>query len=139
MSIYPVHTALVADLTIEMREEEDEMAVAGMPVIEIPKDSTNTLLQVQCVDKAHNALDVSGGGSVIFYARTIDGTAVVSGDAGAYTTDGSDGVLEFNCTAALVGTERDLWCEFEVTGLTNGSSITKLFTLRVMPRAKVSA
>lgn len=115
------------------------MAVAGMPVIEIPQDSTAAVIRITIVDETNTALDVSGGTSVLFFARTPDGTEVVGGDAGSYTDDGTDGVVEFAATAALVGTARVLWCEFEIVGLSGGNLITKLFALRVNPRARVSA
>lgn len=121
-----------------VEEGEERMAISGLEVVPIPKDSTNTKVQAKVVDKSHSAVDVSGGGSVLFFAKTLDGVSVINGSAGQYTTDGTDGLLEFVATADLVGTVRQLLCEFEVTGLTNGNKVTRMFILDVEDRAKVT-
>lgn len=123
---------------VSLVEEGDEMSIAGLKVVPFPKDSTSTKLQAKVVDKRHQAVDVSGGGSVLFFAKTLDDVAVVNGEAAAYTTDGTDGLLEFVTTAALVGTVRQLICEFEVTGLPTGNKVTKRFILDIEDRAKVT-
>lgn len=118
------------------------MGTTRQPVIRVPQGSTATWIRAEIVDSTGNAVDVSAGTSILFYASTPDGTAVVSGDAAEYVSDGSDGQVQFLSTEALVGTPRDLYCEFEiqgVNGVVNRNEVTHRFTLQIVPRAKVGA
>lgn len=108
------------------------------PIFEVPKDSTATVLRMT-LKKDGSALDLSSAtGNKYFHAKTIGGTAVVTDLAATWTTDGSDGQIQITLTSALVGTVRDVICEWEVQGYNGGNQKSKPFILRVLPGAKGS-
>ena len=109
-----------------------------MPIVDVVKDSTATLLVITIVDENGNALDVSGGSSVLFHCSTIDGVSVRANGVGGYVTDGTNGQVKYQLTSTEVTTVRRMFAEFEVQGLTAGNLITETFLLNVRNRAKVS-
>lgn len=108
------------------------------PVFEVPEDSTAATLR-HTITEDGVGLDLSGAtGSLLFHCRTRSGDAVVTGGAAFWQTDGSDGVIQFLLTSAVVGSgPRALFCEYEVQGYNGGDLITKPFILQVTKRAKV--
>lgn len=110
----------------------------ALEIHEIPQDSTSTYVESTIVDKTGATIDLSvATGDLLFHARTQGGIAVVTGGVAAFKTDGTDGIVRFQATTALVGTVRDVVFEFEVQGYAGGNLVTKSAILRVMQRAKV--
>ena len=115
------------------------MALLSMPVVTVPKDSTDSLLRVTLVDQdgdPETGLDAATG-PLYFHAKTVDGVSVLQDGTATWTTDGSDAQIEFPLTANEVDTARDLLVEFEVQGLTSGDRVSRMFILRVLERARV--
>jgi len=109
-----------------------------MVIVEVPKDSTGTVLVVSLVDLDGVAPDLSAAtGPVLYSGKTVDDVAVASDVAAAWFTDGSDGKVSITLTAALVGTVRDVFLDIDVQGYSGGSLISFTFVLRTLPRAKV--
>lgn len=112
----------------------------SMPVFEIPEDSTAAILR-HTITSDGVADDLSSAsGDKLFYATDEDGVAVVSAIASAFFTDGSDGKVQVQmsaATAVVTNGPRDLICEFEIQGFNGGNLVTKPFILRVTKRAKV--
>jgi hypothetical protein len=112
------------------------MGITGMQVYEVPVGSTAANFVHYEYDDDGKEENLSGGTSVLWSCRTPDGDAVTTDATGAYLTDGTDGALLYALTSAEVGTERDLFCDFTVTGLPSGTFISKMFILRVVPRGR---
>lgn len=109
------------------------------PVFPVPEDSTASILRTPITFDGV-ALDLSSAsGDLLFYCRTRSGVAVVDGAAASWYTDGSDGTIEIQMTAAVVSSgPRDLYCEFEIQGYNGGELVSDPFIVRVTKRAKVS-
>jgi len=101
-----------------------------MPVVEVPIGSTGTILERTLVDDGA-AVDLSGAtGSITYSAKDIEGTAIVTDAAAAFSTDGSDGKVRFTLTAALVGAQGDKIITFTVGGYNSGNLVSYPFILR---------
>lgn len=109
---------------------------ASMVVVEVPQDSTGSVLVVE-FKAAGVASDLSAAtGAKLYNAKTVDGAAVVTDGVAAWYTDGSDGKVSITMTTGLVGTPRDLYMDVEVQGYSGGNLVSYVFILRTMPRAK---
>lgn len=107
-----------------------------LPQFLVPKDSTASVLRHTVKDHG-SVLDLSSAtGPLLFNAKDSEGVEVVTGLAAAFATDGSDGVIQVQLTSALVGTVRDVTCEWEIQGYNGGVLKSFPFTLRVLPSAK---
>lgn len=108
---------------------------AAMKVVEIPVESTASIFVARFMSGG-SAVDLSSAtGSKLFCARTRSGTAVVTDGVASFTTDGSDGKVQFPL-ALLVTEVRDLIVDVEVQGLSGNNLVCRSFILRVIPRAK---
>jgi len=106
------------------------------PTYYVPQGSTATVLR-HTLKQDGVALDLSGAtGSLYFHASDESGTAVVTDGAASWVTDGSDGVIEFQLTGAVVDTVGDVICEWEVQGYNGGNLKSYPFKLRILPSAK---
>ena len=114
------------------------MTIAGMAVFPVSQGSTASLFRYVVLDEDNNPDDIRGGTAVKFHAKTPDDVSVSLDAVAAYETNGSDGVLVYELTSAAVDIARDLWCEFEVQGLSSGTLVTDMFIMRINPRAKVT-
>lgn len=138
-----VATAVVAHeiVAVSVRKKGADMLThsRAAAVVRVPKDSTATVLVCTFVDQSGTALDLSGAtGSKYFHASTEDATSVTYQGAAAFTTDGSDGKVQFALTSTEVGTVRTLRCEFEVQGYNGGNLVGEMILLVVVERAAVS-
>ncbi len=132
---------LIATPTVSVDvKEQNEMSLShafSPPVVRVPQDSTATVLRVTFHDEDGAIVDLSSAtGAKLFHASTIDGTAVTTDGAAVFTTDGSDGQVQYQLTSAEVGIVRDLRCEFEIQGYNGGNLISEEIILRVVERAK---
>ena len=127
------------------RQEVDEVTKTRPPVVfNVPQGSTGATLQITVVDEeTGGALDLSSGSGVLFSASRLDANgdpvAVETDAAASFNTDGSDGVVDFTLTSAVVGTPGTVYAELEVSGFSGGQLITQKFEIRVIQRARVSA
>jgi len=103
----------------------------AMQVIEIPKDSTATVIEFTVVNDGA-AVDISTATGMVFNTRTIDGVQVDDNVAATFTTTGADGKLDCPVSAATVGTLRELIADVRYTiGGLQITSYAKL--LRILP------
>ena len=108
-----------------------------MPAIGVPKDSTGTIIEAT-ITQDGSAVDLSGAtGDKLFYAKNLDEVQIVNGGTASFTTDGSEGKVQFQATTALVETLRDLICHFEVQGYNTGNLISYPFKLHIGATGKV--
>jgi len=126
--------------TVTLRDEDDMRTHnRARTVVRVPQDATATIIRATIVDEDGTAIDLSSAtGSSYFHASTQDGTNVRYQGAASYTTDGTDGQVEYALTATEVGTVRKLRCEFEVQGYGGGNLISEMFYIKVIERAAVS-
>lgn len=109
----------------------------AMPVIEIPHQSTTTVIHVMVTSNG-SAVDLSTvSGDLFIFARTKGGTAVAHEYVAEFLTDGSDGIVKFTVTGDMVNTVRDLIFDLEAQD-TSGHLITYSWIMRILPRAKVN-
>lgn len=109
---------------------------AAMTVVEVPQGSTSSYL-VATIKSDGVALNLSAAsGSKLYCAKTIGGAAVATDVAAVWFTNGSDGKVKIQMTAALVTTARDLLMDIEIQGFGGGNLVTRTFVLRILPRAK---
>ena len=107
----------------------------AMRVFEIPVGSTGSVFVATCKSNGA-AIDLSGAtGNLYYNAKTVDGAAVVTDGVAAFTTDGTDGKVQFPLTL-LAGSVRDLLVDLEVQGYNGGNLVAFTFKLRFTPRAK---
>lgn len=110
---------------------------SSLPVIVVPVGSTSSVIEFHATEDDAD-LDLSSAtGDLLFYAKTFGETQVVDGATATWTTDGSDGKVRITSTSELVGTIRDMICDFEVQGYGSGNLILGPFILRVAGRGKV--
>lgn len=107
------------------------------PILRVPKDNTGTVIIGRFKDDSGNIIDLSAAtGDKLFHCSQRDGSAVTTDGAASFTTDGTDGKVQFTLTATEVGTVQELRCEFEVQGLSGGNRISEQFILKIIERAK---
>lgn len=107
--------------------------------IVVPKDSIGVAVVATVRDDAGAVVDLSGAtGSLLFHSSTLEGVAVRTDAVATFTTDGTDGKIQFALAALDVATVRSLRCEFEVQGLAGVNLITDQFVLKIVARAKVA-
>ena len=108
-----------------------------MPVIEVPKDSTGTILE-GTVTQNGVAVDLSGAtGAKLFYCKDLNEVQIVDGGTASFTTDGTNGKVEFQLTSVVVGTIRELIAHFEIRKYNTGNLITYPMILRIIQTGKV--
>jgi hypothetical protein len=128
------------DFTIRERGTNMLTHSRAAAVVRVPQDSTATVLRATFVDENGDALDLSGAtGSKYFHASTQAGVQVTYQGAATFTTDGSDGKVQFALTSTEVGTIRTLRCEFEVQGYSGGNLVGEMFLLKIINRAAVAS
>lgn len=109
----------------------------AMPVIEIPHNSTASVIHVMVTSNGA-AVDLStASGDLWIFARTKGGEVVAHEYEAEFLTDGSDGIVKFTVSPAMVNTVRDLIFDFEAQD-SNGHLITYSWIMRILPRAKVN-
>ena len=110
---------------------------AALTVIEVPQGSTGSYLVLTFKNNGA-ALNLSSAtGAKQYSAKTTAGAAVATDVAAAWFTDGTDGKVKVQLTAALVtAAPRDLLMHGEVVGFNGGTLVSRLFILRVVPNAK---
>lgn len=134
--------ALLIQATMEgadtLRQVVDVDMHGGAPkIIEVPKGSTGTIVEVEYREANLAKNYQAASGSLYFHARTQDGTAVTTDGVATWTTNGSDGKIRRALSAAEVSAIRDLICEFEIQGWNGGNLVQPAMILRVTDRAKV--
>lgn len=130
-----------AIVAVTLRRKDAEMLThsKARAIARVVKDSTATILRATVVGDDGSALGLSSAtGSLYFHASTQDRTSVAYQEAATWTTDGSDGKIEFALTSNEVGTERTLRCEFEIQGYSGGNLVTEMFLLKIIERAAVA-
>jgi len=124
-------------LTLALRSENAMLTnPRSIPVLKVPKNATNRSV-VATIKDGNTIVNISGATSKLFHARNDLGVAVTTSAVAVFVTDGTDGKIKFVLTANEVGTARDIYCEFEFVGMTDGDDVSEMFILRVMERAKV--
>lgn len=110
----------------------------AMTVVEIPQGSTAAILDYAFVTEGVADDLSSAGGNKYFQASDVNGVAVATDHLADWSTDGTDGRVQTTMNEALVGTVRDLYCEFEVEDYNGGNLISYTFILRILKRARVA-
>jgi len=105
-------------------------------VIEIPKDSTATVLEWTVVNDGA-VVDLTGATGIKLNTKTIDGTAVDTDVAGTITNSpGTDGKVDLPLSAGTVGTIRDLVADVRYTPSGGGEIVSYPAILRIMAGGK---
>jgi hypothetical protein len=130
----------IAAITLLQREDTSMLTHSqSRPTVRVTKDATATIIRATIVDEDGDAINLSGAsGSKYFHCSTQAGASVTYQGAASFTTDGTDGKVQFQLTSTEVSTEQRLNCEFEVQGYSGGNLITELFFIVVEGRAAVA-
>ena len=104
-------------------------------VIEVPKDSTATVLELEAVDDGA-AINLTGATLIKLNTKTIDGVAVDVDVACTITNSpGTDGKVDAPVSAAMVGTVRDLIADLRWT-IAGLQTVSYPFIIRMIAGGK---
>ena len=107
------------------------------PVIEVPLDSTATIIELQIVFDG-SAVDITGATAILFYSKTMDGVQIDNGVAGSITNaPGTDGKVDIPVSAAFIGTARDLLCDVRYTEAGGDDVVSFPVIFRIFSGGKV--
>lgn len=106
-----------------------------LPVYTVIQDSTAVVLQ-HTLKENGVAADLSAAAGTLYLHVKDQEDANVATLTASWSTDGSDGLIEVQLTTGVVGTVRDLICNWEVQGYGSGNLHADPFILRVLPNAK---
>lgn len=109
------------------------------PVARVPVGSTSTVLRGTIVNASGTAIDLSGAtGAKYFHSSTQAGGSLTYQGVASFTTDGTDGKVQFQLTAQEVGSKGSVRAEFEIQGYNGGNLVTEVFLIQATERAAVA-
>lgn len=130
--------AVIAQAGVVERTVTDMGSVFSAPrVVVVSVGSTATEIELTVKEDGVPKNLSAATGPLLWHSKRRDGTGVVQSGVAAWRTNGSDGVIYHQVTAAEVASVGELLVEFEVQGFNGGNLVLPILLMKIADRAKV--